>query len=89
MTSVDLHMKKDPIILGSSKDTKCRNWESEPHLDKIDPSQQKMSILLKLKRGGSADETSVMSSDVLLNPQKHSSPGALQQSESHAGSSRY
>ena len=88
MTSVDLQMKKDPIILDSSKDTKCRSWESEPHLDKIDPGQQKRSILLKLKRGGSADESSVMSSDAFLNPQKHSSPGALQQSESHVGSSR-
>ena len=82
------NIKVDPTRLHSSKDTKHRIWESEPHLDKIDPIQQKLSILHKLKRGGSADETSAISNDSNLNPKKHSSPGALQQSEVHMGTAR-
>ena len=46
---------------GNEKEVKTRSWESEPHLNKIDATQQKLSCLLKLKQGGSADESSVCS----------------------------
>ena len=49
------------IQLKNKKEGKTRSWESEPHLNKIDASQQKLSCLLKLKQGGSADEGSVCS----------------------------
>ena len=47
--------------LENKKEGKTRSWESEPHLNKIDTSQQKLSCLLKLKQGRSADEGSVSS----------------------------
>ena len=49
------------IQLENKKEGKTRSWESEPHLNKMDASQQKLSCLLKLKQGGSADEGSVSS----------------------------
>ena len=49
------------IQLENKKEGNSRSWESEPHLNKIDASQQKLSCLLKLKQGGSADEGSVCS----------------------------
>ena len=79
---------KDPIRLHSSKDTKQRTWESEPHLDKIDPGQQKLSTLLKLKRGDSADETSGTCHDIPSNSHRNPSSGTFQPAESFSGSSK-
>ena len=57
------HISTIEIQLENKKEGKTRSWESEPHLNKIDASQQKLSCLLKLKQGGSADESFVCSAE--------------------------
>ena len=49
-SSPEFHLTKDLNLIQASEYTKRRTWDSEPHLDKIEPGQQKLSILLKLKR---------------------------------------
>ena len=74
--------------LQPQNEVKRRTWESEPHLDKIDVGQQKMSNLLKLKRGGSADESTSGSVDITTNAYKKPPLSTLQSSEQTSSTAR-
>ena len=73
------------IESGKQNEGKTRSWESEPHLNQIDASQQKLSCLLKLKQGGSADESSVCSAGNNTIVSKGFACGALQNIEQAPG----
>ena len=68
------------LVMHPGKNEKRRTWESEPHLDLIGVEQQQKPLnLLKIKRGGSVDESSVGSIDISKNIQKTSSSASFQQ----------
>ena len=63
----------------------CHNWESEPHLDQLDyhqQQQQKMTVLSKLKRGGSAEESSIMEFSKSVDSSENTPHTSTQQSAS-------